>query len=702
MQSSRKGYALSSLKSTKSLNGLVSEAQFHAESPNKPIYQAFHWIVGALMAFVVIAPIGYHVQFIYRNDLAVQWGPWFNVNPKNTARNAPGKEMLPVAYFFFCGALPIFVAAVAYNLVKSRYRGPTFNWLHIKPLMLWRLVSIGEIIFLTILLAGNVVVFYQAILLQISFKKPMLTCAANAVAFSGLYNMVFLALPATRHSFWMEWLSIPWGRAVKYHRWLGFVTITSFLAHFVFYFVLFAQKNILAAALLPCFSCNLATDGKSAWVNVFGELSLLCMLIMGLTSVSFIRRRYYSTFKAVHFLFIPAMIFAVMHFNEILIWVYASMVLYIVNRMYSGSTTMNPVAIHQAVALADHVTQLTVKCSTTYLPGDVVYVKVPAVSKIQWHPFSIASTPLHTPGLLTVYIKALGTWTTDLYDYVKVCNSANVDPIVYFDTGYTPPPPMSSKYNSVIFVGGGIGVTPLMGQLMHLMHARPNQDIYLIWHVKHLEMAMQFQGWLKEVEDLAENYTGTMHLHIHVTQKHKGLTMPEDPKDGFELPQSTVKPRPYAHISTMRKVLMLFFAFFCSGTLWVYVRYGQKFITLDPAYWPLQYFMEFVSVVVGAYLAYGIGISHPYEGSYAFADDERPQTNSHAMPRDVFVEHYGVKFERADWDQVFQNIAAEKLIGSTPKSIGVYISGPKALGASVARAAACYSLFDLHEEEFDM
>ncbi|KAF0695330.1 hypothetical protein As57867_013790, partial [Aphanomyces stellatus] len=371
-------------KSIKSFQAVSTPVGFKPDAPvdvpkPQPLFQALHWLVGLLVLFATISPVGYHIQAIYRNYLTPKWNAWFNVNPKNTSRYAPGKEMLPVTYFYFFVVLPLFAAAVVFTFTKTRFRGVTVaHWLHLKPRALGRLVSVGELLFLALLLVGNVVVAYQSYTFQVSLKKPKLACFAICLAFSGLYNMVFLALPATRHCFWMEWLNLPWARGVKYHRWLGVATIACFVLHFVVFFIHFADIDSLHE-LLPCFDCDISKkEGMDTWINVFGELSLLCMLIMGATSIPYVRRHYYATFKATHFLFVPAAALAVMHYEQIIVWIFVSMVLYIVNRMYSSSTVATPVALATADALPGSVTQLTFRCATTYLPGDIVYVQVPA------------------------------------------------------------------------------------------------------------------------------------------------------------------------------------------------------------------------------------------------------------------------------------------------------------------------------------
>ncbi|KAG9409767.1 hypothetical protein AC1031_020079 [Aphanomyces cochlioides] len=77
-----------------------------------------------------------------------------------------------------------------------------------------------------------------------------------------------------------------------------------------------------------------------------------------------------------------------------------------------------------------------------------------------------------------------------LYHYIRQCEKDNVDPIVDMNGGYTPAPAIPSKHSDVVFVGGGIGVTLLMGQLVHILHTHPNQTVWLIWHVRGSNMLL--------------------------------------------------------------------------------------------------------------------------------------------------------------------------------------------------------------------
>ncbi|KAH9119966.1 hypothetical protein AeMF1_007638, partial [Aphanomyces euteiches] len=479
-----------------------------------------HWLVGLCILVAAWSPFMYFTPF-YRASILPTLNTWCGINPK--IKGSGHSEMVVPLFFLLFMTLPIVVGALVFSIVRTKYRlvsTPLSHLLHRKPKFLFRCVmSYGELLFLAILLVGNSLIFYYIWKRAYDPKKtigagPIFDLAARLLGFNGGFNMAFLALPATRHCFWMEWLNIPYAHGVKYHRWLGVATIVMVGGHTLLYIIAYAIENELHE-LLP-----IHDGGVHPWQNMYGILSMLAMTIMGVTSLPIIRRKFYNVFYYTHFLFIPAALFATLHWGSMIFWFYASIVLYLVNRMYSSASITAPVSIARAVAMPAQVVELTLHCATGYTPGDVVWIKVPALSNTQWHPFSVASTPVHTPGLLTVYIKCLGKWSNNLYHYIRQCEKDNVDPIVYMDGGYTPAPAIPAKHSDVVFVGGGIGVTPLMGQLVHILHTHPNQTVWLIWHVRGSDMLLQFRGWLREVEELAASTGGRVNLRLHVTQEH--------------------------------------------------------------------------------------------------------------------------------------------------------------------------------------
>jgi len=48
-----------------------------------------------------------------------------------------------------------------------------------------------------------------------------------------------------------------------------------------------------------------------------------------------------------------------------------------------------------------------------------MFINIPSISKLQWHPFTITSNSNLEPKVLSVVIKAEGTWSQKLYQMLE-------------------------------------------------------------------------------------------------------------------------------------------------------------------------------------------------------------------------------------------------------------------------------------------
>lgn len=55
----------------------------------------------------------------------------------------------------------------------------------------------------------------------------------------------------------------------------------------------------------------------------------------------------------------------------------------------------------------------------TYTPTSCIFLNVPAVSRLQWHPFTLASSSLAEPDRVSILVKKQGTWTKNLEEVVN-------------------------------------------------------------------------------------------------------------------------------------------------------------------------------------------------------------------------------------------------------------------------------------------
>nr|CCA25834.1 conserved hypothetical protein [Albugo laibachii Nc14] len=130
-----------------------------------------------------------------------------------------------------------------------------------------------------------------------------------------------------------------------------------------------------------------------------------------------------------------------------------------------------------------------------YQAGQFVYLNVPAISRLQWHPFTIASSPAADPQRLILLLKPLGTWTQRLLVYLKECEAQKVTPIMHLDGFYGTSLQPIFDHPKLCMVTGGIGVTPAIPILEDiLMKDLLSRFASAIPHSSLLDIRIGFRG----------------------------------------------------------------------------------------------------------------------------------------------------------------------------------------------------------------
>lgn len=78
----------------------------------------------------------------------------------------------------------------------------------------------------------------------------------------------------------------------------------------------------------------------------------------------------------------------------------------------------------------------------TYNPTSVMFINVPSISKLQWHPFTVTSNSNLERDKLSVVVKGEGTWTKKLYQLLST--SSTIDRLAVSVEG--PYGPASTNY----------------------------------------------------------------------------------------------------------------------------------------------------------------------------------------------------------------------------------------------------------------
>ncbi|KAL2336003.1 hypothetical protein Fmac_010449 [Flemingia macrophylla] len=107
----------------------------------------------------------------------------------------------------------------------------------------------------------------------------------------------------------------------------------------------------------------------------------------------------------------------------------------------------------------------------TYNPTSVMFINVPSISKLQWHPFTITSNSNLEQEKLSVVIKNEGTWTRKLHHLLST--PSTIDRLSVSVEG--PYGPVSNNYlrhDTLVMVSGGSGITPFISVVRELIYLK--------------------------------------------------------------------------------------------------------------------------------------------------------------------------------------------------------------------------------------
>jgi predicted ferric reductase len=264
---------------------------------------------------------------------------------------------------------------------------------------------------------------------------------------------------------------MPFDKTIMFHRWLGnFLVFESFI-HLCYY----AGKQ------------DLYPDVYGTGVGAF-----VFLIFIALTSIGYIRRKYFNWFYASHFTFIAFYLLACLHSKKSVVpFTYAALFFYLLDRvlrLFWGAWPSKAVKMQ----IVNNAVQITFKkhFAAKYKVGQYVFLNFPQIALMEWHPFTLANGPDEEH--LEVLIKGLGDHTKKL---IEKAQSPFSDLWIRVDGPYGKWPYNFARYRAVALFAGGIGVTPSMALIRHVFHInRPEsaaaseqsalKDVFFIWSCK--------------------------------------------------------------------------------------------------------------------------------------------------------------------------------------------------------------------------
>ncbi|EPQ60586.1 hypothetical protein GLOTRDRAFT_52896 [Gloeophyllum trabeum ATCC 11539] len=219
------------------------------------------------------------------------------------------------------------------------------------------------------------------------------------------------------------------------------------------------------------------------------------------------------------------------------------------------ATRLSKVLVHPSGAMELRI----IKPSFKYVAGQWLFIQVPEISKLQWHPFTITSAP--EDPYVSVHIRQVGDWTHALGerlgagpqvvaamtkaamngtekdekltmlgatrgDFVEIEGGAGAQalPTVRIDGPYGAPAEDVFNVEVAVLIGAGIGVTPFASILKHIWYRQKRGNlgslrrVEFFWVCRDAPSFGWFQSLLQEVE-AAQADPNFLRINIYLTQK---------------------------------------------------------------------------------------------------------------------------------------------------------------------------------------
>lgn len=395
---------------------------------------------------------------------------------------------------------------------------------------------------------------------------------------------VFFLIPVTRHGILTR--SLPPEKSVRVHIWSGSIAIVAAVIHGVAFIYRWAylknsEKNLVMEELFPEMECWTSyehynsDDCQSVFVNLAGLLASICIVVLGLFSLKWIRRWRYSLFYRVHILLGPlALLFMIMHVERMVLYLSPSILYYTASNVpvwihyllwhwRSGSVALTSVAdLSSCGPFSRGLFALTFSMDTVtieaFRPGMTVKLSLPGESGIS-HPFTVnllQSSTRTTEGL--IIFRATGKFTKSLANrllsechQVEQIEDAAQQPsnmTVFMDGfyGYQTGLHDVRCHQSVLIVAGGVGITPYLSLLLELLREHTQTDVHLHWICRD-EKLVQFvkDRFLSQLEFTDRSHAGVYSITLHCTS--------HDPVQSSSIQTSTLSNRgqPFSAYSTI-------------------------------------------------------------------------------------------------------------------------------------------------------
>ncbi|CAH7689255.1 ferric reductase NAD binding domain-containing protein [Phakopsora pachyrhizi] len=376
-------------------------------------------------------------------------------------------------------------------------------------------------------------------------------------------DVAFILLPVCRNFITLMRRSalnhvIPFEKNITFHKFTGFALAFFTAVHVAAHMVNFTELAIKTeTGIIGFIGANFLTGpGATGWIMT------VALGIMVWYAREVPRRARFERFWYSHHLFIVFFVGWQLHgmfcmiqpdrpeycsYNQIgVFWKYwlAGGLIFLWERVLREIRSRHKTFVSKVIQHPSRVCEVQIKKEKTVTrAGQYIFLNCPEVSFWQWHPFTLTSAP--EEDYISVHIRCVGDFTTEFAealgcDFSKKEKSELSSQIVQPPTDRILPRVMVDgpfgsasedvfKFEAVMLVGGGIGVTPFASVLKSIWY-RLNasggrkestrlQKVYFFWVCRDFDSFEWFRSLLAAIEE--QDLQGKVELHTYITQKLK-------------------------------------------------------------------------------------------------------------------------------------------------------------------------------------
>ncbi|XVF09924.1 hypothetical protein REPUB_Repub07fG0139200 [Reevesia pubescens] len=444
----------------------------------------------AMKLFLVLVFLGYMVLWMMMPTKLYfeNWFPQILAKTKSTYFGRQGAIMLiytfPILFIATMGCIYLHLGKKhADHNVDRTVRTSRFSTLK-QPVIVkgpLGIVNWMELSFLTmfiVLLAWSTTSYLNGMFVHIdqtAAHSGLLTWEAKlemsglTLGLVGNICLAFIFFPVTRGSSVLRLIGLTSEASIKYHIWLGHIAMTIFTAHGLCYLFYWAKTEQMSEVL---------KWDKVDVSNVAGEIALLSGLAMWATSLPQIRRKMFELFYYTHHLYILFVVFFVFHvgFSYSCIML-PGFYLFLIDRFLRFLQSQQRISLVSARILPCQTVELNFskRPELSYTPTSTLFVNVPSISKLQWHPFTITSSSNMNPDKLSIVMKSEGSWSSEVYQ--KLSSPLPMDHFeVSIEGPYEPASTCFLRHGTLVMVSGGSGITPFISIIRELLFKASNSS----------------------------------------------------------------------------------------------------------------------------------------------------------------------------------------------------------------------------------